>query len=100
MKAVADVRKSGSDDQIGEYIDTLAWVDHQSGDDKDALFYEQEAASLMPLEPDVQYHLGEICRAEGQNFQAHVAYSRAIKLDPFFPEARASLQSLPPVAES
>jgi tetratricopeptide (TPR) repeat protein len=95
-KALADARRQGDDDVIGMYEDTLAWVDHQEGNNSDALFYEQEAASLTPLFPDIQYHLGEICRAQGLNFQARIAFMRAIKLDPFFPEARASLQSLPP----
>jgi len=93
--AVAAARASGDDDDIGEYEDTLAWVEHQMGDDQDALFYEQEAASLTPLQADVQYHLGAICQAEALNTEARIAYTRAIKLNPFFPEARASLLTLP-----
>ena len=77
------------------YEDTLAWVDHQQGNDKDALYYEQEAASLIPLMADVQYHLGAICVADGQDLQAKVAFTRAIKLDPYFSEARSALQALP-----
>jgi tetratricopeptide (TPR) repeat protein len=94
-EAVAEARKQGDDDVIGMYEDTLAWVDHQQGNDKDALYYEQEAASLIPLMADVQYHLGAICVADGQDLQAKVAFTRAIKLDPYFSEARSALQALP-----
>jgi tetratricopeptide (TPR) repeat protein len=96
IAALANARKQGNDQVIGIYEDTLAWTDHQMGDNQDALFYEQEAASLTPLIGDLQYHLGQICQDNGQTFQARVAYTRAIKLDPFFPESRAALQSLPP----
>jgi|GEM_PF-4742888 tetratricopeptide (TPR) repeat protein len=96
--ALAAARKDGNDERIGMYEDTLAWVDHQQGNDKDALYYEDEAAELLPLMADVQYHLGEITRANGQNFEARIAYVRAIRLDPFFPEARAALKALPPSA--
>jgi tetratricopeptide (TPR) repeat protein len=96
--AVASARSDGDDTTVGIYEDTLAWVDHQQGDDKDALYYEQEAASLDPLQADVQYHLGEIARANGQILLARAAYDRAIDLNPFFPEARKSLASLPPTS--
>jgi tetratricopeptide (TPR) repeat protein len=93
--AVASARTADNDDQLGIYIDTLAWVVHQQGNNSDALTYEEEAASLTPLQADVQYHLGEICRASGKYFEARVAYRTAVKLNPYFPEARASLSSLP-----
>jgi tetratricopeptide (TPR) repeat protein len=92
--AVASARKGDDDETLGVYLDTLAWVDHQAGDDSDAIAYEREAASYTPLQADVQYHLGVISNDVGQKPEAKLAFQRAVKFCPYFPEARSALQSV------
>jgi tetratricopeptide (TPR) repeat protein len=92
--------EEGEDEQLGAVEDTLAWVLHQQGDNSNALTEEEEAVSLDPLEADCQYHLGEICKADGRFDEARMAYRAAIKLYPCFPEAQAALASLPSASTS
>lgn len=60
--------------------DTYGWLLHQRGDAEEALAYLESAAAGLPNDPIVQFHLGEVYNALGQNDNALTQYTKASTL--------------------
>jgi uncharacterized protein len=82
-EATALVNKAiEGDPGYGGYHDTLAWILHLQGDDAAALPHMEEAISLLPSDPYLQAHAGDIYAALGQTEKARTAYQAALDLAP------------------
>ncbi|MEM9553165.1 MAG: tetratricopeptide repeat protein [Acidobacteriota bacterium] len=76
----------------GAYVDSLGWVYYQRGELEEALEHLHWATRLVPDDPTVQEHLGDVYRALEQSSRALDAYRRGLALE--VDEAqRASLEA-------
>ncbi len=66
--------------QAPHFKDTLGWVLYRKGDFKAAIPLLEEAATELPNQPTVRYHLGAAYLAAGQTPQASTQLSQALKL--------------------
>ncbi|WP_299655422.1 tetratricopeptide repeat protein [uncultured Jannaschia sp.] len=89
------------DTELPPMQDTYGWIAHKRGDSEDALPYLESAASGLPNDPLVQYHLGEVYRALDRPADALAQMERAVNLAgatdqrPQIETARALVLSLP-----
>lgn len=60
----------------GYYLDTLGWIDHRSGRNKEAAAVLEEAARRLD-HSTIRMHLGEAYRAQGEWQKAGDAFARA-----------------------
>jgi tetratricopeptide (TPR) repeat protein len=78
--------------------DTLGWILHQRGIHQRAVALLQEAASKLPDNAVIHYHLGMAQLAVGNKDAAKRELQQALKLRPAFPgadEARRALSQMP-----
>ena len=97
QQAFTLAQRSSSDTrdiQVAVVQDTLGWVQHRLGDDKDAEQNLQEAASAAPREPEIRYHLGTVYAAEGKTDAAHSEFGHAILLAKDYLAAKQALAAL------
>lgn len=73
-KLVKDLQNSS----VPQFKDTVGWVDYRSGDDKAALPLVEAAATALPNDPSVHYHLGMIYVAAGQAGKATEQFKIAL----------------------
>ena len=66
----------------GYFIDSLAWVHYRQGNLKEATLLLEKAAGLVPLDPVIQEHLGEIYLKNEQIDLAKAAWERSLALNP------------------
>ncbi len=90
----------GSDEVVGTYQDTLAWVQHQMGDDKDAQENLQQAINAVPRQPELRYHLAMVDKALGDIPAARVELTHALLLSPSYAAPRREMALLPPASAS
>lgn len=64
----------------GAYVDSLGWVHHRLGQHELALKYLERAAGLLPDDPEIAEHLGDVLRALGDARRAREQYQRALAL--------------------
>lgn len=64
----------------GYYLDSLAWVHYQQADYAKALTVQQKAVGLVPNDPIMREHLGDILWKNGKLKQARATWEKAIKL--------------------
>ncbi|WP_299819504.1 tetratricopeptide repeat protein [uncultured Jannaschia sp.] len=89
------------DTELPPMQDTYGWIAHKRGDSEAALPYLESAASGLPDDPLVQYHLGEVYRALGRPADALARMERAVNLAdatdqrPQIETARGLVLSLP-----
>jgi len=96
QQALALARKKNADElNLATYQDTLGWVQHRLGDDKDAEQNLQEAASTYPRLPEVRYHLGTVYAAEGKTDAARSEFGHAVLLAKDYLAAKQALATLP-----
>jgi predicted Zn-dependent protease len=74
----AVLRKS----QIPAFKDTLGWIEYLRGDYKSATSLLEEAATALPDQAMVQYHLGMSYLASGQTAKASERFKKALALAP------------------
>ena len=74
--------------------DTLGWVFYRKGDFPKALTLLAEAATAAPNEPEIQYHLGMVRYALGQEGAARSALEMAVKSDKNFSGKEKARQNL------
>ena len=80
-RALELVRRAvAAEPEEGSYVDSLGWIHYQLGEHELALRYLQRAATLIPGEPEVQEHLGDVQSALGDPAAARLAYRRALDL--------------------
>ncbi len=95
--AVKIARDAGADDeQIGEYLDTLGWVQYQLGQYGNAQGSLEEAIGDIPRESVSHYHLAKIYHALGRNDDALIEVNRSMILDPSSPDTQTLLAQLQP----
>lgn len=95
QSAVAAAQHDDMDDQtVGEFTDTLGWVEHQMGNDNAAVNDLEQAASLAPDEGDVAFHLASVYQALGRSSDAIIEYQRALELNPYNSDAQRELAAL------
>jgi tetratricopeptide (TPR) repeat protein len=74
----ASLRKS----QIPQFKDTLGWVSYRQGDYKTAVSLIEEAATALPDQASVRYHLGMGYISTGQLTKASGQLTKALELAP------------------
>jgi tetratricopeptide (TPR) repeat protein len=75
-------RAVGQEPNNGAYLDSLGWVYYQQGKLDLAEKYLTDAARLMPHDPTVHEHLGDVLLKRGQAQRALDMYKVALTLDP------------------
>jgi len=98
QKALALVQQSSSntkDEEIPAVQDTLGWVQHRMGDDKNAEQNLLEAVGTDPREPELRFHLGTVYAAEGKTDAARAEFGHAVLLCPGYAAAQQALDGLP-----
>lgn len=66
----------------GAFVDSLGWVYYRLGKLDLARKHLADAAELMPWDPTIQEHLGDLYLKQGDVAQAADRYRAALKLDP------------------
>lgn len=64
------------------YLDSLGWVYYRQGDLRNAEKYLLEAAKLMPWDPTIQEHVGDLFVRQGRHEKAVEHYRIALRLEP------------------
>lgn len=66
----------------GAYLDSLGWVHFKLGNLELAERYLLDAAGLVPRDPTIQSHLGDLFAKRGEHAKALERYQEALKLEP------------------
>ena len=74
----------------GYIVDSLGWVYFKLGDNEQALATLKKAEKLVPDEPTIQYHLGEVTYAMGERKKALKYFQHALEAWQGKPEADAN----------
>lgn len=75
------LRAVALDPENGAYVDSLGWVRFQLKEYALARGLLERAARLMPKDPSVQEHLGDLYKITGEVARARDAYRRALALE-------------------
>jgi len=75
-------RAVGQEPENGAYVDSLGWVYFRLGKLDLAEKYLTDATRLMPRDPTVHEHLGDVLAKRGSTQRALQAYKTALTLDP------------------
>ena len=75
-------RAVGQDPENGAYVDSLGWVYFRLGKLELAEKYLTDAARLLPRDPTVHEHLGDVLAKRGNTERALQSYRTALTLDP------------------
>ncbi|MEI6097400.1 MAG: tetratricopeptide repeat protein, partial [Alphaproteobacteria bacterium] len=68
--------------ESGYIVDSLAWAYYRLGRFKDAVAPQEKASKLMPLDPVVTDHLGDIYWSVGRKREAEFQWHRALSFGP------------------
>ncbi len=68
--------------QNGAIVDSLGWVLFQFAKYQEAVGHLETAASLMPVDPIINDHLGDAYWAVGRTIEAHFQWNRALSFEP------------------
>jgi Flp pilus assembly protein TadD len=63
-------------------VDSLGWVLFRLGRPEEALVQMERAVSLMPVDPVVNDHLGDVYWAVGRRLEAKFQWRRALSFEP------------------
>lgn len=66
----------------GYIVDSMGWGLYRLGRFQEALPYMERAAELMPVDPIVNDHLGDVYWAVGRKLEAEFQWRRALSFDP------------------
>lgn len=75
-------RAVGQEPQNGAYVDSLGWVYYRLNNLELAEKYLAEATRLVPRDPTVHEHLGDVLAKRGDVARALASYRTALTLDP------------------
>lgn len=75
-------RAVGQEPTNGAYIDSLGWVYFRLGNLELAEKYLTDATRLMPHDPTVYEHLGDVLAKRGDTTRALAVYRTAVNIDP------------------
>lgn len=93
--ALTQVQKALSSKKSGYIIDTLGWIYYKLGRYEESREQLEEANSLLPTDPVVLEHLGDLYRALTLWEQAAEAYRKALELNPLLERIEEKLKRLP-----
>jgi Flp pilus assembly protein TadD len=74
--------------------DTYGWVSFRRKKNKEALSALTKAASLLPNNPTVLYHLGAVYHAEGNTSEGNKNLEKALSISSDFKEAKEAKKLL------
>ena len=80
-------RAMAAEPQNGAIVDSLGWVLFQRGEFATAVGHLENAASLMPIDPIINDHLGDAYWAVGRVIEAEFQWNRALSFDPLESDA-------------
>ena len=66
----------------GYIIDSLGWGLYTLGRYEESVGHMEHAAELMPVDPTVNDHLGDVYWAVGRHMEARFQWTRALSFDP------------------
>lgn len=75
-------RAVGQEPNNGAYVDSLGWVYFRLGNLDLAEKYLSDAVKLVPRDPTVHEHLGDVLAARGERDRALQSYRKALDLEP------------------
>lgn len=82
-EAMAMIQKAVSlQPESGYIVDSLAWGLFKLGKYEAAIPHMEKAAELMPVDPIVMDHLGDLYWAVGRQLEAKFQWRRALSFDP------------------
>ncbi|MCK4621905.1 MAG: tetratricopeptide repeat protein [Desulfuromonadales bacterium] len=93
--ALTRVQKALSAKKSGYIIDTLGWIYFKMGRYDESREQLEEASSLLPEDPVILEHLGDLYRALTLWQKAAEAYRKALEVDPQAEGVIEKLQALP-----
>jgi len=64
------------------YLDTLGWILHKQGKHTQALAHLQKAHEMLPEDPVIAEHLGDVLAAMGRMEAAHEYWKTSLRLNP------------------
>lgn len=70
------------DPENAAYLDTRGWIYYQQGLFEKALVDIQAAEALIPDDPTITDHLGDVHKALGQEAEAIIWWQKSLELDP------------------
>ena len=94
-QALLQAQKALAAKKSGYIIDTLGWIYFKLGRYDESRQQLEEATSLLPGDPVILEHLGDLYRALSLWEQAGEAYRKALELDPLAEEVEKKLKELP-----
>jgi tetratricopeptide (TPR) repeat protein len=98
-KSVAYYRsKEDTGPDLGNSVDTLAWIEHKLVKNDLAVRDFAEALDNSPREPIIHMHLAEVDKALGDNLGAKIEIERAVALSPQDYQIVAAAHELDPQA--
>lgn len=93
--ALTRVQKALSTKKSGYIIDTLGWIYFKMGRYDESREQLEEASNLLPEDPVILEHLGDLYRALTLWLKAAEAYRKALEVDPQAEGVIEKLQALP-----
>ena len=78
---------------VPQFKDTLGWVDYLQGDYSAAVSLLEAAATKLPNNALIQYHLGMSYLAAGQDANASERFKKALVLAPNDPELKTKIDA-------
>jgi len=66
----------------GYITDSLGWVLYRLGDFEGAVPHMERAAELLPIDPIINDHLGDVYWKVGRTVEAEFQWRRALSFDP------------------
>jgi len=78
------------------FLDTLGWIYYRLGDYPQARIYLEKATTLLPDNPQLQYHWGMTLAKLGETERARQALQKAVSANSSYPgleEAKRALGS-------
>ncbi len=93
--ALSRVQKALKFKKSGYIIDTLGWIYFKMGRYHESRKQLEEASSLMPDDPVILEHLGDLYRALTLWEKAAEAYRKSLELDPLAEGVETKLKDLP-----
>ena len=75
------LRAVALDPDSGAYVESLGWVEYQLGRHEEARRHLEWAARLLPTDPTIHEHLGDVYLALGDPERARKSFLRAVELE-------------------